>query len=217
MKALIFDMDGVIIDSERYYDRVDRLWFEQHDVHIDWDQFHKALGTTEAVMAEMIRSWNPQLEFEKVLQEYHEHCQQTDTDYSTLYRPYVTELLDQCQRQGIKTALASSSSMKNILQVLSQCGIREKMDLIVSGEDFTVSKPDPQIFLHCAEKLDVRAQDCVVIEDSHNGVLAGKRSGMQVIGLYDPYFDLDLSEADQIIHALDCLEVRENTIIIKKD
>ena len=217
MKALIFDMDGVIIDSERYYEKVDRIWFQQHHVRIDWDRFHQSLGTTEAVMVDLIRSWNPDLEWEKVLQEYHEHCQQNDLDYRTLYRPYVTELLDQCHRQGIRTALASSSSIDNIRQVLYQCGISESFDLIVSGEDFTSSKPDPEIFLYCARRMKLEASDCVVIEDSVNGVLAAKRAGMKVIGLYDPYFDLDLSAADLLITDLECLEIRENQIQKRSD
>ena len=216
MKALIFDMDGVIIDSERFYNQKDRAWFAQQGIRVDWKEFYKTMGTTSRTMQEKLREWNPDADFDALMKKHHEFWKQQVVDYRLLFRPAVCDLISQCRTYHIKTALASSSSMKNIMQVVDQCGLQGCFDVILSGEDLENSKPDPAIFLLCAEKLQVDCSDCVVIEDSTNGVIAGKRAGMVVIGLTDPYFDLDLSEADSLTDSLSSLEVVMDRIYIKK-
>lgn len=214
MKALIFDMDGVIIDSEKVYEQADQRWFAENGIKTDRIALRQCLGCTDDVNWGMIARWNPELDIAAAFQKYRAFCKDVRVNYKKIYRPYVQTLIDQCRRCGILTALASSSPMDNIQTVLSDCQLEGQFDLVVSGCDLPVSKPDPAIFLQCAEQLGCIPAECVVIEDSLNGVTAGKRAGMTVIGLDDPYFGQDLSKADVRVDQLEQIVITDKGFLI---
>lgn len=214
MKALIFDMDGVIIDSEKVYEQVDQQWFAENGIKTDRIALRQCLGCTDDVNWGMIARWNPELDIAAAFQKYRAFCMDVRVNYEKIYRPYVQTLIDQCRRCGILTALASSSPMDNIQTVLCDCQLEGQFDLVVSGCDLPVSKPDPAIFLQCAKQLGCMPAECVVIEDSLNGVTAGKRAGMTVIGLDDPYFGQDLSKADVRVDQLEQIVITDKGLLI---
>jgi HAD superfamily hydrolase (TIGR01509 family) len=114
--------------------------------------------------------------------------------------PGVVELLEELKWHAIKTALASSSSAAVIEIFLSKLGLRNFFQRIVSGDAIEKGKPDPDIFLHTATALGEYPADCVVIEDSANGVNAAKLAGMKCIGFKNANSgDQDLSLADMVI------------------
>lgn len=215
MQAFIFDMDGVIIDSEKVYEQADQKWFAENGIQTDRIALRRCLGCTDDVNWGMIAKWNPDRDIPEIYRQYREFCKEIRVNYREIYRPYVQTLIDQCHQTGIQTALASSSPMDNILTVIRDCGLENQFDLIVSGCDLPQSKPDPAIFLQCAKQLGIVPAACVVIEDSYNGVTAGKRAGMTVIGLEDPYFGQDLSEADVRVEVLEQIEITAQGFGIK--
>ena len=101
--------------------------------------------------------------------------------------------------------------MDNILDVLGQCGITDRFEVIVSGEHFRESKPDPEIYLHAMEPLGLTADECCCIEDSEVGNTAGKRAGLTVFAKREERFGFSQAAADQIIDSVpDLLNVTRN-------
>lgn len=217
MKALIFDMDGVIIDSERLYEELDQAWFKEKGILAPLEEMRQCLGCTDDVNWKVLIDLNPHLDLTLYRKSYEQHCQRAEkVDYSTIFRHPVKQLLLDCQQQGIKTAVASSSPLDNIQKVLQDCDISDLFNEIISGHNLPRSKPDPLIFITCAQRLGVKNEDCYVIEDSVNGVLAAKGANMKVVGLEDPYFGLDLSKADVRIQDLSQIQIKNQNLLIRK-
>lgn len=214
LQALILDMDGVIIDSERVYEEIDQQWFQEHGLITDKTALRSCLGATTEQYWNLIMTWNPKQNRDQVYQQYKTFCETISIDYAAIFRPHIRTLLEAGRQQQFKTALASSSPMDNILQVVQQCGIQSLFDELFSGCDLPFSKPDPTIFQECARALKTPASACVVVEDSANGVLAAKRAGMTVIGLRDPLFNQDCSSADYLIDDLKQLQIENGRLWI---
>ena len=122
--------------------------------------------------------------------------------------PGIVELLEELRRQRIAIGLASSSPRSFIEAVLAKFKIREYFACVVSGEEMPAGKPAPDIYLEAARQLHVPPEQCVVLEDSRNGVLAAKRAGMTCIGFANPASGgQDLSAADRIVHAISEIKV----------
>ncbi|BDP56043.1 hypothetical protein EfmJHP36_05220 [Enterococcus faecium] len=93
-------------------------------------------------------------------------------------------------------AIASSSPMDTINEVVTTCKIESYFDCLISGRDLPESKPNPTIFLKASEQLRIPVEECLVIEDSYNGIKAGKRANMKVLAIKDKRFSQDVSLAD---------------------
>jgi HAD superfamily hydrolase (TIGR01509 family) len=118
--------------------------------------------------------------------------------------PGVLELLAGLRSRGLKTALATSASRHRMQSVIEMFDLAILFDAVVCDEDVKLSKPDPEIFITAAEKLDVMPENCVVIEDSRNGLIAAKKAGMFCIGFKGlPHVTEDVEEADEIIGSFD--------------
>jgi HAD superfamily hydrolase (TIGR01509 family) len=110
--------------------------------------------------------------------------------------PGVVALLREMQSLGLPRALGSSSPRLNIETVTEMAGLEGLFDAVVCAEDVTVGKPDPQVFLKAAEKIGRVPAKCVVFEDAHVGIEAGKRAGMKVVGVATTHPIESLTEAD---------------------
>jgi len=128
----------------------------------------------------------------------------------------VYDVLRTCRAIGLKTALATSASKKRMTVVLDIFHLHELFDVTVCDDDVTKSKPDPEIFLKAADTLRVKPEDCVVFEDSQNGILAAKSANMATVG-YDgsPYSPEEL-EPDRLISDFTKLDVRALLIDLSK-
>ena len=115
--------------------------------------------------------------------------------FPDILRPEARPMLEQLRAMGLQLALASSSPMSNIRQVLGECGLMEFFPVIVSGEQFEASKPDPEIYLHTMARLGRRPVECLIVEDSTYGVQAGAAAGGLVAALRDERFPFDQSAA----------------------
>lgn len=178
IKALLFDMDGLVLDTEKLYTRF-------------WQEAARTLGfpmTKEQALG--MRSLNRDAGAAKLKSYFGE-----EVDYSLVrnkrivlmdafvaengvsLKPGIHELLDFAKEQGIKTAITTSSPMERTKDYLSQVGLVDAFDELVSGYMVEKGKPEPDIYLYAAEVLDVKPCECMVLEDSPSGILAAHRAG----------------------------------------
>lgn len=214
IKAIAFDMDGVLIDSEPVYLKHTVRMLEAEYPQITEEAMYPTVGMRSreyrTFMADLLRMKEKSPAFEQLLERINSSCH---VDYREIMRPEVPEMLRGLQDMGIKIALASSSSFDNICQVLSECGVREYFDSVISGDAFVHAKPDPEIYLCTFRRLGVRPEECLVVEDSTYGVAAGAASGAYVAALKDLRFSFDQSPADLQIDSLaEIVGIVESTV-----
>ena len=202
IKAIIFDMDGVIFDSETMYINDLIRFFKQHDIEIQVSDCIPLIGIDSKLYYEQAYTmWNNKtdfLTFKKLLQDYFHSL---NRNYKAVVRPQIYSVLETLSKH-YKIALASSSRFYTINNALDQADLKKYFTLIVSGEQFKESKPNPEIYLHTIKELNVKKDEVIIIEDSPKGILAANRAGIKVLALKDDKFGLDQSQADIIIDEL---------------
>lgn len=203
LKAVLFDMDGVLIDSETFYCDGTYDWMQKLGYTGKEEEIYPMIGTTmERTYEILYELLNRRVSIETLREINETYFTEHPLPYDRILKPGAKELLEFLKQHKISTAVCSSSSLELIETALRECGIGSYFDYIVSGEQFTLSKPNPEIYLHAAEVLQVRPEDCLVIEDSTMGIRAGCSAGMKVIALDDPKFSLDQSEAHRQVRSL---------------
>lgn len=202
LKAVIFDMDGVIIDSEPIHFIVEQKMFDNLGLRITEEEQHSYVGVPMKDMWRLIRTRHSLTHSEEQL--LASHKEQLIAHFLTA-EPFeamegLRELLGEIKGRGLKVAVASSSPRQLIETVLARLRLTLMFDVIVSGEEVKQGKPSPDIFMRAASLLQVTASECIVIEDSCNGVRAAKSAGMECIGFYNQNSgNQDISGADRII------------------
>jgi len=211
IKAVIFDMDGVLIDSEIIY--LDHMY---EKLKIKYPQINRealfaVVGSTTKRTMEIISDVIGEDVNSRMFQElYAELWVDCRPDYPSILRKEVPDILKELHRRGYQVALASSTSRAGIDDVLTSCGLKSDFDYIVSGEEFKESKPNPEIYLHTADTLKREPKECLVVEDSTYGIMAGHGAGMTVASVIDDRFSFDRSVADYSINGLwEILDVLE--------
>ena len=179
MKAALFDLDGVVFDTEPQYSV---FWGEQcrlyHPEHPGLE--HEIKGSTLDQIFEM--GWGGELVSEraKVVERLNAFEAQMHLDYVAGFETFVEEL----RRKGVKTAVVTSSNLQKMENVYRKHPeFKGWFDAILTSEDLAESKPSPDCYLRAANRLNVNADDCVVFEDSINGLRSGCAAGMKVVGL----------------------------------
>ncbi len=211
IKAVIFDMDGVLIDSEIIY--LDHMY---EKLKIKYPQINRealfaVVGSTTKRTMEIISDVIGEDVNSHMFQElYAELWVDCRPDYPSILRKEVPDILKELHRRGYQVALASSTSRAGIDDVLTSCGLKGDFDYIVSGEEFKESKPNPEIYFHTADTLKREPKECLVVEDSTYGIMAGHGAGMTVVSVIDDRFSFDRSLADYSINGLwEILDVLE--------
>ena len=204
IKAVIFDMDGVVTDSER-------LGFEAlieagraQKIDISHDFIASTMGMTFDRSHGMYMKNFPGLDYEKLMRFYYDYMADLAAKGRVPLMKGVREMLDALDEKKLPRALASSSRGEIVRAYLESNGIYERFTRIISGEMCSHSKPDPEIFLTAAKALDVKPEYCLVLEDSFNGVRAGRAAGMQVCMIPDmvPYGEKFAPYVDEVAQSL---------------
>lgn len=218
IKAVIFDMDGVIIDSEPLHYKIFMNYTKtKFGFTISDEEYDTFIGTTNLHMFSKLKEkYKIESDINTLLQEYEEKCVEfLMSEKGEKPISGVDILVKKLYEENFKLALASSSPKKQIHIVLDMFSLSDYFSQKVSGQEVEKGKPAPDIFLRAAELLGVLPEECLVFEDSRNGVLAAKTAGMKCIAFYNPNSGKqDLSYADKIIKSFD--EVNHDISFIKK-
>jgi haloacid dehalogenase superfamily, subfamily IA, variant 3 with third motif having DD or ED/haloacid dehalogenase superfamily, subfamily IA, variant 1 with third motif having Dx(3-4)D or Dx(3-4)E len=209
LKAVIFDMDGVIIDSEPFHWEVNKQIFKLLGIRVSKKDYRKYIGSSNTNMWTDLKARFGLLQ---PLEDLVKMQVNGNIDFlrENQFGPIegITGLLRGLKKNAVAIGLASSSPDGAIDIVLRKFKIENYFSIKVSGEDFKKSKPAPDIFLRTARLLRVPPAQCVVIEDSAHGVAAARAAGMKCVGFANKNsWDQDLSKADLIIDDLRKLNV----------
>ncbi|MEE3487640.1 MAG: HAD family phosphatase [Bulleidia sp.] len=200
--AVLFDMDGILYDSEAWYMKGSIETMKELGYTGDMQALNKALGLTVNEMYRYFRSLlNNKVSVKRIAEVndayYAEHPL---PPYQEIMFPHVPEVLKGLKQDGYLLACCSSSPLDTIRESLEAMGILGYFDFMESGENVKHSKPDPEIYLQAASHLKVKPSECIVYEDSRTGIESGKRAGMTVIARRDERFKQDISEADHAVN-----------------
>lgn len=203
-RAVIFDMDGVLIDSEAAYANELIDVFGAHGLDVTKDEIYGLVGSSQKTFTSSLARWFARnglgaMTPDEAVALYNRWTAGSSYDYAALLNPGVPETLTALRGRGVCLALASSSPLDNIQDVLGQCGIADMFEVVVSGEQFHESKPNPEIYLHTMGVLGLPAEACCCVEDSAFGIEAGKRAGLTVIAKREERFGFSQDAADLVI------------------
>jgi HAD superfamily hydrolase (TIGR01509 family) len=200
-KALIFDMDGVLLDSEPYY--YDYLYqrFAELGLTVTEEEYNGFVGLpTNKVWSYLEKANNINLGIENLLKYEEEQVNIIFMEAPLEPITGVKDLLDVMASLDILMGVASSSSKSTIQLIIEKLGLSTYFKFLVSGTEVENGKPHPDIFLKAAQLHNVSPENCIVIEDSKNGIMGAKRAGMTCVGFRNPGSgQQDLSEADIVI------------------
>lgn len=200
IKAVIFDMDGVIVDTEPIYLARLEKFLKHNNVQSKKEILQKTVGSSSLDSWKIIQQvWGEDLDRNKYKEEYDTFFKEEPINYHKIMNANLIPVLNWLSKNKYKIGLASSSPISNIKEVLKQCEINHYFDSILSGEMFKKSKPHPEIYIKTAEKLRVQPNECLMIEDSNYGIAAGKAAGMHVFAKEDDRFYFNQYNADKII------------------
>lgn len=210
MKAFIFDMDGVIVDSEPLHSRVKMETFEHFGLHFDAGELEQYMGRTSAdIFSDVLaREHRTDVTAEEIADYKHHRYLELVEEGALAPIPGSLALIGRLQAAGVPLALATSSWRRVVETILRDWQLEDTFASVISGADLPKSKPDPAIYRLSAEALDVSPAACTVLEDTAAGVAAAKGAGMRCIGFRSPHSGAqDLSRADVIVDDLSAIDV----------
>lgn len=201
IKAIFFDFDGVIVDSELLHSQATIDFLKSEKISIPDKVVYTLIGGNKKMnnwrkIYDQYKSIIPydydtfrkkHVEYRSYLKEY---------DYSKIMFEDVKQVLSSLKSDGYKIALASSSPMEYLDKNLKACRIYHNFDYIISGEDLKESKPNPEIYTKCLDYFRFNSSECIVIEDSTYGIQAAKSAGCKVIAIKDTRFGMKQNHAD---------------------
>ena len=178
--TVIFDMDGVLFDSESVYIEGYVMYAREYpDIR---ETSLSCVGANGRKTREIfLQKYGKDFPFD----DYYQKVKAYVSSHPIPLKPGVFTIMNDLRGNGAKIALASSTSTASVMRMLDEAGLTEYFDVIVCGDMVSHSKPHPEIFLTAAERLGTEARDCFVIEDSYNGVRAAHNAGMRPIMVPD--------------------------------
>lgn len=196
INTVLFDMDGVLVDSEVFY--LVRLvdFFREHHQHAPIDELKKTCGMSMDLFWRTLADlWDTDIEPETIKAMF---PIEGENDYNDLKNPHVHYLLKHLKARGLTVGIASASEQVEIDAMMEQTGITTWIDYTLSGADLPHSKPDPLIYRTAMQALHTTPEQTIIIEDSQVGIQAAKAAGAYVIAKREERFPIDQSAADAI-------------------
>ena len=184
LKGLIFDMDGTLVDNLAYH-------FKAFEAYVQREGFTMLEPLSLKINGMHSNDIFPMLLGEEVVAEYglDRLNREKEEVYREMYRPHikpikgVIELMQAAKTAGVKCAIGSSGCRENVEMIIEGLGLADLIDASISGSDVTHGKPHPEIFTKAHEALGLKAEECVVVEDAVNGILAGVAAGCKCIAV----------------------------------
>ena len=182
IKAVIFDMDGTLIDSQPIWYQVSTDFFQKNGFPVTMDDMIKLTGSPVAKLVDYVLQAHGQKDKARaqLVTELMDYAVFEILAAKPLL-PNVKDVLAQLKQQGIKIAVASASPRNMLQGIVDSCGIAEYFDYLASAEELDYNKPHPAVYLHAAQQLGVSVTECFAVEDSVLGMISGKAASMKTV------------------------------------
>lgn len=196
-KAVLFDMDGILFDSEPWYIRETLEWMKKLGFRGTEQDISAIIGMRTADAYHVLSGLlDHRYSIDELRETNESWFREHPVNAQELMFEGVDTVLHQMKEEGWLTACCSSSRRRSVIPALEKMGILDLFDVILCGDDVSAPKPAPDIYLKAAGMLGVSPSGCIVYEDSARGIEAGKNAGMMVIARRDDRFRQDQSRAD---------------------
>jgi beta-phosphoglucomutase len=203
IKAVLFDMDGVLVDSEELIYLASRQMFEEHGIDVTKEDFIPFIGTGEdSYLGNVAKKYRFPLDINRdKARTYEIYAQIAPCKLKLL--PGVVSFIKKCKIRNLRLAVATSADEVKMIVNLKAAGLYTGVfNSTVNGLEVARKKPHPDIYLKAAEKLDVEPSACLVVEDAVNGVEAAKASGARCLAVTTSFTAIELAKADWIVNNL---------------
>lgn len=185
-EAVIFDMDGVLIDTERISFKSFQEVFKKYSYEMDEKFYLTMIGrNVKSIRGLMENEYGTSFPFDEIYEQKVNLCREIISRDGVIMKEGVHELIDYLIKENYKIAVATSTSRMRAVQLLEEIGVKEKVNFVICGDQVENSKPDPEIFLKAAKGLGVEPEKCIVIEDSDAGITAAHAAKMIGINVPD--------------------------------
>ncbi|CDM69706.1 putative hydrolase [Clostridium bornimense] len=192
VELVIFDMDGLMFDTERVAKRAWKAAGDKFGYKLEGELFDSFLGRNiVSVKNIIVDTYGESCPIDDIIKEVKYIENKIVDDEGLVVKDGLYDLLNYLKKLNIKIAVATSSRRERAKKLLTLAKIENEFDYIICGDEVTKSKPDPEIFLKVAEKLNCSPENCIVMEDSRQGIQAAKNAGMR------PIMVPDLLDADE--------------------
>ena len=198
MKGVIFDWDGVVIDSSAQHEKSWELLAEEIQKPLPADHFKVGFGKkNQEIIPGLLRWSDDPDEIRRLGERKEELYRELVREQGVAVLPGSRELLVALKNASIPRSIGSSTPRSNLDAIFAATGLGQFFDAVVCGDDVTNGKPAPDVFLLAAERLGFAPADCLVIEDAHVGIEAARRAGMKVLAVAttNPLAELGLADA----------------------
>ena len=204
IRGVLFDMDGVLADSEEYICKAAMMMFAEMGYTVEADDFKPFVGTGEnRYIGGVAEKYGIDADIEKIKARTYEI-------YGMIIHgilkplPGAVKIIRQCREQGLSLAIATSADRVKMEANLAELGIpASSFDAIITGLDVERKKPFPDIYLRAAEKIGLQPEECLVVEDAVSGITAAKRAGCRCLAVSSTFDAGQLTEADWICDSLE--------------
>jgi HAD superfamily hydrolase (TIGR01509 family) len=196
LRAVIFDLDGVLADSEPWWNQIDAQLLRQYGVDYQGEYHRQVLGVSYLLAVEFYKkAFDISAPTEEMIRRRGEIATDFFANRVGLF-PSAKAILEELLQMNLRLAVATSSVSASARPFLDRHGLTKFFDVIITGDEIERGKPEPDIYQRTAEKLDLVSNECLVVEDSLSGIAAAKAAKMRVVAIPDRRF-VDPSEYEK--------------------
>ena len=213
IRALLFDMDGLMIDSERVTFEGYQHVLAKENLTMSEEKYKTLLGKPVKAVHDLFKEdYGPQYDVDQIIKDVHAYIAKRFETEGVPLKPGLVELLKYLKENNYKTIIATSSHRNRVDLIVKQAQIDQYFDDSICGDEVTKGKPNPEVFLKACQKLQVSPQDALVLEDSESGINAAYNADIKVIGIPDmkypeeKYVKMTYKIMDNLFQVKDFLE-----------
>ncbi len=210
VKAVIFDMDGVLADDEAQDFLAWKDIFAEYNQILTRKKYASFLGLRgQEILSQYLNSSIGPDETARIIEKKEDYFIKESKKNKLKSPAGLHELLKMLQANKIKIGVGTSAPKSKTRFILKEIGVENFMSVVIMAEDVKAGKPNPEVYLKVAEKLNVLPQECVVFEDAPNGIKAAKNAGMKCVAITTTHNKKELSEADMVVNTFKGLALKK--------